>query len=85
MFLKDTIDLMNSDNYQDRFKAEYYQLEERRRKLEDMLKKWDCEELNFTPTCPRYLYDKQINAMTEYLEVLKERSILEGVDIGLEV
>ena len=35
--LKDTIELMNSSDYKDRFKAEYYQLKIRYTKLHAML------------------------------------------------
>lgn len=38
MELKDTIDLMLSDNYKDRLRAEYMQLVIRRKKLEKHLK-----------------------------------------------
>ena len=37
MELKDTIKLMNSDDYKDRFKAEYYQTKIRYDKLHQML------------------------------------------------
>lgn len=79
--LKDTIDLMTSDDYKERFKAEYYQLKIRFDKLNDMLDKWDDEELDFEPICPRKLYDFQIDAMGEYLEVLEERAELEGIEL----
>lgn len=39
MELKDTIKLMNSENYQDRFKAEYLQVKIRYDKLKTMVDK----------------------------------------------
>ena len=51
--LKDTVELMNSEDYKERFVAEYKQLVIRYRGLENMLYKWDRGELNFNPTCPR--------------------------------
>ena len=33
MKLNDTVEMMNSEDYQERFKAEYYQLKEREGKL----------------------------------------------------
>lgn len=39
MELKDTIELMQSSDYKDRFKAEYFQVAIRLQKLDDMLKK----------------------------------------------
>lgn len=81
MELKDTIELMQSTDYKDRFKAEYYQLTERYKKLKEMLEKWDKGELNFTPTCPRSTYNMQIKAMTDYMSVLEIRAIAEDVEL----
>ena len=53
MNLKDTIEMMRSEDYKQRFKAEYYQLKIRTEKLKAMLDKWDAGELSFKPTCPR--------------------------------
>lgn len=77
--LKDTINLMKSDDYKERFKAEYYQLEIRRNKLLTMLNKWDNDTLPFTPTIPREMYDEQLYFMNGYLRVLKCRASIEGV------
>lgn len=79
--LKDTVELMQSEDYKKRFKAEYYQLEIRLDKLTTMLEKWDKGELNFTPTCPRELYDQQVNGMVDYLNALRLRAELEHVDL----
>ena len=40
MKLTDTIELMQSNDYKDRFRAEYYQLENRCNGLKTMLDKW---------------------------------------------
>ena len=45
--LKDTVELMNSDDYIERFVAEYKQLTIRYKGLKTMLEKWDKGELNF--------------------------------------
>lgn len=79
MELKDTIMLMESPDYKDRFKAEYYQLKVREEKLTEMVKKWDNEELGFTPICPREMYDEQLAFMKAYREVLEKRAVLEKV------
>lgn len=79
--LKDTTEMMTSADYKERFAAEYYQLETRLVKLDEMRKKWDRGELNFTPTCPRSTYDLQANAMAEYLAVLEARAVMEGVTL----
>ena len=79
MELKDTIPLMTSRDYRERFKAEYYQLKIRIEKLSAMLEKWDAGELNFTPTCPKDLLEKQCNHMDDYRRILEQRARLEGI------
>lgn len=74
-----TMMLMKSKDYKERFIAEYGQLVIRYEKLKDMLDKWDKNELEFTPTCPRELYDRQIEAMSDYITVLEKRSVIEGI------
>lgn len=82
MELKDTVEMMNSADYKERFKAEYQQVVIRYQKLAAMLQKWDNGELNFTPTCPRSTYNMQVRAMTDYIAVLEARAVMEGVDLG---
>ena len=77
--LKDTVELMNSEDYKERFVAEYKQLVIRYRGLENMINKWDRDELNFKPTCPRSTYNMQIKAMTDYIAVLEARAVMEGI------
>ena len=77
--LKDTVEMMNSSDYKERFKAEYAQVVIRYQKLKAMLEKWDNGELNFTPTCPRSTYNMQIKAMTDYIAVLEARAVMENV------
>lgn len=77
--LKDTVEMMNSADYKERFKAEYAQVVIRYQKLKAMLHKWDNGELNFHPTCPRSTYNMQIKAMTDYIAVLEARAVMEGV------
>lgn len=79
--LKDTSALMQSADYKDRFKAEYYQAKIRFEKLNDMLDKWNNGELNFTPTCPKATYNFQIKAMGEYLAMLEIRAELEHIEL----
>ena len=81
MELKDTVELMNSSDYKDRFKAEFYQVKIRYEKLKEMLDKWDEGSLDFSPTCPRTIYDEQIKAMEMYLDVLGKRAIIEEVEL----
>ena len=79
MKLNDTIEMMTSDDYKERFKAEYYQLRIRLDGLLDMLQKWDTGELNFVPTCSREIYTKQVQAMEDYLNILLERANIENI------
>ncbi len=82
MELKDTIGFMTSPDYRERFKAEYYQLVIRYRRLAAMLDAWDCGELDdFIPVCPRSTYSIQIKAMTDYIAVLEARAIMEGIEL----
>ncbi|MEI3172551.1 MAG: hypothetical protein V8S76_00355 [Lachnospiraceae bacterium] len=79
--LKDTVELMTSPDYRDRFIAEYQQLVIRYRGLRNVLDKWDRGELNFKPTCPRSTYNMQIKAMTDYIAVLEARAVMEGITL----
>jgi hypothetical protein len=79
--LKETVVLMTSADYKERFAAEYYQLETRLDKLETMLTFWDKGVLNFTPTCPRATYEFQIRAMKDYLGILQMRAKMEGIEL----
>ena len=84
MELKDTVKLMNSENYQDGFKAEYLQVKIRYDKLKSMVDKWDKGELNFEPTCPRIIYDNQLQIMEDYINILKMRARLEDINLWEE-
>ena len=77
--LKDTVELMNSEDYKERFIAEYKQLIIRYKGLRNMLDKWDRGELNFKPTCPRSTYNMQIRAMEDYMAILEARAVMEEI------
>lgn len=79
--LDETVDLMCSSDYKERFKAEYYQLSIRYESLKHMLHEWDIVGLDFKSTCPRSTYDLQIKAMKEYLAVLEARAKIEGIEL----
>lgn len=81
MELNDTVEMMNSNDYKERFKAEYCQTVIRYRKLKNMLDKWDARSLDFNPTCPRSTYNIQIKAMTDYIAILEARAVMEGVEL----
>lgn len=79
--LKDTIEMMQSSDYKERFRAEYAQLAIRAQKLKDMLYKYRTGKLTFKPSCQyEYLFE-QFVYMKNYLDVLDERAEIEGIDI----
>lgn len=80
--LRDTVELMNSPDYRERFVAEYMQLVIRYKGLRNMLDKWDHDELDFEPTCPRSTYNMQIKAMADYIAVLEARAVMENIPLN---
>lgn len=79
--LKDTVSLMCSDDYKERFKAEYAQVAVRYQKLKAMLDGWDEGKLHFKPTCPRGIYNFQIRAMADYIASLEARAAIEDIEL----
>ena len=80
--LKDTVEMMSSEDYKERFRAEYCQTVIRYGKLKNMLDRWDEGSLNFVPTCPMSTYNMQIKAMTDYIAVLEARAVMEDIDLS---
>ena len=81
MELKDSIELMLSADYRDRFKAEYYQTRIRFEKLRTMLDKYQAGTLDFEPDCPIDLLKEQSDYMLQYLRCLEIRSAIEGIKL----
>ena len=81
MELQDTIKLMNSTDYNERFKAEFLQLQIRIGKLERMLKGYREGTLDFTPNCSYDLLHTQLVYMECYMNVLEERVKIEGIEL----
>lgn len=81
MELKDTVEMMLSDDYKERFKAEYQQVKIRWSKLAKMLDDWDAGVLTFEPTCPKHTLMRQCDAMLSYLEIMKSRAWYEGIEL----
>lgn len=81
MKLNETVEMMNSDDYKERFRAEYAQLVIRYYGLCNMLEKWDNGTLNFEPTCPRSTYNMQTRAMEDYIAVLEARAVMENIEL----
>jgi len=89
MELKETVEMMNSADYKERFKAEYYQTKIRYEKLHKMTTKYEAgimendasKYLGFTPTCPLALLISQKKNMGMYLHDLEVRAALEHVPL----
>lgn len=84
MELKDTIELMTSADYKQRFRAEYEQTRIRYEKLGEMLRKYQLGKLEFKPVCPYGLLADQYEIMTRYLNVLEKRAKIEGIELNPE-
>lgn len=86
--LKDTVALMLSKDYKDKFKAEYYQLSRRYIDL--------CKELQTINKMEEYgagkkitqetyaIMVEQLNCMEDYLECLKKRAKAENIELEVE-
>ena len=81
MELQDTIELMHSKDFKERFKAEYYQTKIRYEKLHKMVVKYESGTLNFTPNCSLELLKRQAAAMGNYLYCLEMRALIEGIEL----
>ena len=81
MELKDTVQMMESVDYKERFKAEYLQLKIRINGLRNMLKKYKAGTLTFKPSCSYDLLNGQLKSMEMYATYLEERAEIEGTDL----
>ena len=79
--LKDTVAMMGSDDYKERFVAEYAQLKIRYKKLYAVLEKYAADKLDFKPTCPIEILYEQLDHMEAYLNILKIRADYEDVEL----
>lgn len=80
MVLSDTVDLMLSDNYKDRFVAEYAQTKIRYEKLHRSIIKIE-SGLQKPVNCDLKLMKDQASAMGQYLYVLEIRALKENIDL----
>lgn len=81
MELKDTVTLMESEDFKDRFRAEYYQVKIRLEKLNAMLEKYKAGTLPFKPECPYELLKAQVVSMEDYKFRLEKRAEIEGIEL----
>ena len=89
MNLKDTVELMLSTDYKERFIAEYLQTKERYERLKRFNNKIKANrEVPWNPPCPDLEFDcsvemllEQQRLMGEYLNILEIRAIIEKIDL----
>ena len=83
MELKETVELMNSDDYKERFVAEYHQVKIRYEKLKNFCNKIEVEEMLGKEVtkydCQLELLREQQKYMGLYLSVLEKRALIENV------
>lgn len=82
MTLHDTIPMMESKDYKDRFLAEYLQTKIRYDKLFQMIDRYKAGTLDFEPTCSVELLEDQLKCMRRYLLSLQVRARIEGIDLN---
>lgn len=81
MEMNKIIEMMQSEDYKERFKAEYYQLKDRYSKLHKMCIKYEAGTLNFTPNCSLELLTEQKKHMGMYLHSLEVRAEIEKIEL----
>ena len=95
MGLTDTVELMESDDYKDRFVAEYCQTKIRYEKLKAFNNKieaarrvsynaYECKQKSIVEPkhdCPKDLLIEQQGIMGQYLHILEVRAEIEGIDL----
>ena len=81
MKLIDTVKMMNSADYKERFRGEYFQLKIRIEGLGNMLEKYKNGTLTFTPSCSYELLHSQLVVMIKYLEILEDRANIEDINL----
>ena len=81
MQLKETVTMMVSEDYKERFKAEYYQLIIRLNDLTSMLIKWENNMLDFEPKCSKETLEDQVIFMQGYMDILLLRAEIEEIEL----
>ena len=75
--LEATVEEMLSDDYKERFWAEYWQVRTRFEKLTAMIDKYLVGKLDFELDCPIQLLRTQASYMRMYMQVLEARAKIE--------
>lgn len=95
--LKDTIEQMTSDDYRDRFKAEYEQIKIRYGKLASFIARIEAARevdsdyyltgsgVTFEEPkhdCPLSLLKRQLRVMDDYMKTLEIRAVIENIPLA---
>lgn len=85
MEMMDTVQLMGSENYKKRFRAEYWQVKIRYEKLKSFCNKIEAAVITGKEPpmhdCPVTLLRNQQRAMGEYLHILELRAVIENIEM----
>ena len=88
MELKDTIAMMESEDFKERFRAEYFQTRIRCEKLHAMIVKYEAGTLPFKPKSGIAIFKEQKRCMEDYLYYMEDylyylevRAEIEGIDL----
>ena len=85
MELNETVELMNSEDYKERFVAEYHQVKIRYEKLKNFCNKIEVETMLGKEVtkhdCPLELLREQQKYMGLYLSILEKRALIENVEL----
>ena len=79
--LRDTVEMMNSADYKERFVAEYMQLKIRYNNLHKMIVKKEAGTLSFEPNTPILILKNQKSFMGQYLNQLEIRAEIEHIPL----
>lgn len=87
---ENTVSGMLSDDYRERFKAEYQQTRIRYEKLKNFCNRIEAEDIcagvvrpvgSTAHDCPFHLLRDQQRAMGEYLHILELRAVIENIEL----
>lgn len=81
MELKDTIELMTSSDWKDRFIAEYLQTKIRYKKLHKMIVQRDVGKCDFETPIPLDSWQLQARYMGLYLYELEKQAVIHGIEL----
>ena len=81
MELKDTVLMMESTDYKERFRAEYHQVMIRIDGLSRMVRNYKDGALKFKPKCSYDLLNGQLKAMKLYASFLCDRAEVEDIEL----